>query len=442
MTRRTNILLSAAALALAGAAGRVAYARSSAPSGAAESGMVVSSGFKERDLRDVQIRVWQQALAADSGSAVAMVNLAALHNQRAREGGSWDDYLKAEQYARHSLAIRTNRNGPAAVTLVATLLAQHRFPEARDVAKDLVADDPYVPQYRSMLGEVAMELGDWKTAHDMLDPLWHDRAILSIAPRLARWAELNGHSADARALLDSARDEAISRTDVPSETKAWFEFRSGDLALRTGRLRNAERAFRAGLAIEPADPRLLAAMARLSANRGDPKDAIAWGERAVAVQLDPGTLGVVGDAYTAIGDTAKAAEYFRTMEVAVTAQPGPFHRAWSLYLLDHGLRVNEVLAKSRAELSERHDIYGYDITAWALHRSQLDRAAIVLMSGALQLGTPDPILWYHDGMIARALGANARAKQSLHKALELNDHWHPTQPAEARAVLDSIARGR
>jgi hypothetical protein len=45
-------------------------------------------------------------------------------------------------------------------------------------------------------------------------------------------------------------------------------------------------------------------------------------------------------------------------------------------------------------------------------------------------------------MIARALGANARAKQSLHKALELNDHWHPTQPAEARAVLDSIAWGR
>ena len=74
--------------------------------------MVVATGFKERDLRDVQIRVWQQALAADSGSAVAMANLAALHNQRAREGGSWDDYLKAEQYARHSLAIRTNRNGP------------------------------------------------------------------------------------------------------------------------------------------------------------------------------------------------------------------------------------------------------------------------------------------------------------------------------------------
>ena len=103
---------------------------------------------------------------------------------------------------------------------------------------------------------------------------------------------------------------------------------------------------------------------------------------------------------------------------------------------------SEGLGKCGDELGDGHGSYGYDITGWALHRSQLDRAAIVLITGALQVETPDPMLWYRDGMIARGLGANARAKQSLYKALELNDRWHPTQPAEARAVLDSIARGR
>ena len=439
MIRRTA-RLSAAALVLTGAA-----CRGGRPNEVHEVGAGQEAGgpaFTQQPQRDVEIRVWGQALAADSVSAVAMAHLAALYNQRAREGGGWADYLTAEQYARRSLALRVNRNGPAAATLVATLLAQHRFSEARDAASQLVAREPDIPQYRSLLGEVAMELGDWSTAHAMLDSFWHERTVLSIAPRLARWAEINGRLAEARTLLDSARDAALGRTDVPSETKAWFMFRSADLALRTGRLRAAERTLRSGLAIEPNDPRLLAAMARLASVRGDPREAIAWGDRAIAAQLDPGTLGVVGDAYAALGDTAKASEYFRTMEVAVTAQPGAFHRAWSLYLLDHKLRVADVLARARIDLAQRHDIYGYDLTAWALHRSRFDRAAVVVMAGALQLGTPDPMLWYHDGMIARALGDNARTRQSLQRALDINDRWHATQPGEARAVLDSIANGR
>ena len=42
---------------------------------------------------------------------------------------------------------------------------------------------------------------------------------------------------------------------------------------------------------EENDPRLLAGMARWSLADGNPRNAIMWGERAIAVQLDPGTLG-------------------------------------------------------------------------------------------------------------------------------------------------------
>jgi tetratricopeptide (TPR) repeat protein len=437
---RRWIVLSAGALAIAGAAGRVALAR--VPRQMSSAGDVRVPGFSERAERDVQIRVWHQALDADPTSAAALGQLAALHLQRAREGGSWDDYLTAERYARRSIAKRTNRNAKTAVTLVSTLLAQHRFAEARDAAATLVRREPDIPQYRSLLGEVAMELGDYATAGAMLDSLWKERAILSIAPRLARWSELSGRPAEARRLLEAARDDALQRTDVPKETKSWFQFRVGDLALRTGRLRAAESAFRAGLAVEPDDPRLLSGMARLFAVRGEPAEAIGWGDRAIAAQLDPGTLGVVGDAYAMLGDRAKAAEYFRTMEVAVTAQPGPFHRAWSLYLLDHSSRVDEVLRKAREELRQRHDVYGYDLVAWALHRAHRDREAAGFMRGALRLGTPDAMLWFHSGMIARAVGDGSRATTSLQRALSLNAHFHASQPAEARAVLDSLARGR
>lgn len=370
---------------------------------------VAQSGFSELALRDEQIRVWNQALAADSLSALAMGQLAALHMQRARESGSWDDYLKAESHARKSLGKRTNRNGKTAVTLVSVLLAQHRFTEARDIAQELVNRESDIPQYRSLLGETSMEVGDYATAGAMFDSLWAERAHLSNAPRLARWLELNNHIREARRLLTDARNEALSRRDVTKETQAWFQLRVGDFELRADHPRAAEQAFRAGLTIEPNDPRLLAAMARLSAAKRDYRAAIEWGERAIAEQLDPATLGIVGDAYAALGDSAKSAEYFHTLEVSVTAQPGPFHRAWSLYLLDHGLRVSEVLQKAEEELKVRKDIYGYDLVAWALYKSGRAAEAESMMKRALQLNTPDPLLLRHQMAITKALSAVAVA---------------------------------
>jgi len=400
ITRR--VVVGGILLAAGAAAGAFMYTRHQRTSRAAASA-ALPSGFSELAQRDEQIRVWNQALTADSLSAVAMGQLAALHMQRAREGGSYEDYLIAEAFARKSLGTRVNRNGKTAVTLVSVLMAQHRFLEARDIARELVDREGDIPQYRSLLGEVSIEVGDYAMAGVMFDSLWSERTHLSNAPRLARWLELNSHIREARRILVDARNEALARRDVTKETQAWFQLRVGDFEMRAGHPRAAEQAFRAGLTIEPNDPRLLAAMARLSSENREYRDAIEWGERAIAEQLDPGTLGIVGDAYAAIGDTAKSTEYFHTLEVAVTAQPGPFHRAWSLYLLDHGLRVNEVLGKAQDELKERKDIYGYDLVAWALYKSGRNVEADAMMKQALRLNTPDPLLLRHQAAIAKAL---------------------------------------
>lgn len=359
----------------------------------------IASGFSERPDRDVQIRVWKQALDADPVSAIALGQLAALHMQRAREGGTYDDYLQAETYARRSLSLRTQRNANTAATLISILLAQHRFVDARGVADSLVQREPDVPEYRAALGEVAMELGDDATADRMFRSVWASRGTLTIAARLARWLEITNHVPEARRLLTQARAEALSRRDVARETKAWFALRLGDLELRDGRLTAANMAFREGLAIEPEDPRLLAAMARLAAARDRHDEVISWGERAIGMQLDPGTLGLVGDAYAAKGDSAKADEYFQTLEVAVSTQPGAYHRAWSLYLLDHGMRVNDVLQKAQEELRERKDVYGYDVLAWALEKSGRHAEAQQAMREALRLRTPDPLLRRHARII-------------------------------------------
>lgn len=399
-----------------------------------------SATMSEIGQRDEQIRAWKTALAQDSKSAIALGQLAALYLQRARETGEDQNYNQSEEYARRSLTLRTNRNGATFVTLAAALVAQHRFQEAEQVATDLVAFDPETPQYRAQLGEIQMELGHYVEAARSFDSLYTIRSHLSIAPRLARWAELNGNTPYARKLLSDALADAKTRRDLPREQLAWFHLRLGNIDMRSGRMRSARARFEAGLQIEPSDYRLLDAMSHLEAVEGNPKKAIEYGERGIAIKLDPATLGTIGDAYAALGSRARAEEYYKTMEVAVAGQPGAYHRAWSLFLLDHDLRVTEVLANVLKEIQTRKDVYGYDLLAWALHKEHRDAEARPAITQARKLGTQDAMLFYHEGMIDRALSENARARYFLAKALELNPNFHPTQPREARAVLDSIAR--
>lgn len=397
-----------------------------------------SAGLPESRVRDLDIEFYLRRVGRDHRSARDFAQLAGLYLQRARETADNGDLVRAEQNARHSLALRTGRNGAAFGVLASSLLAQHRFIQARDVALRLLADDSSFIAARALLAETQYELGDYDAAARTLGSLSTYRNNLSVAPRLARWQELHGHPEEARSLLRTARDQAAAIHGMPKEQLAWFDLRLGDLALRNGHPAEAERELRHGLSISPNDYRILGALARLEANRRRWPSAIDYGERALASALDPATLGLLGDAYAALGDSNKAGEYYHSMEVAVLQQPGPFHRAWSLFLLDHDRDVPRVLAKVREEIRTRRDIYGYDLLAWALHKSGDGQQAWIAMRRAVALGTRDAMIFYHAGMIARGRGDQLGAARYLKRALEVNAQWDPFQPAEARAVLDSI----
>jgi tetratricopeptide (TPR) repeat protein len=298
-------------------------------------------------------------------------------------------------------------------------------------------DSTNVPA-RAVLGEIDMELGDYSATRRIFGALTPWRTNLPVAPRLARWLELQGQVEEARRLLTNALDSARTRPKLPREQVAWFELRVGDLELRSGHPDAARRAFQAGLAIAPQDARLLAALARLESLRGQWRRAIAWGEQSIAIAPDPATLGAIGDAYAALGDSGQAGEYVHAMEVVTLAQPGGFHRAWSLFLLDHHRRVPEVLTQVQREIRTRRDIYGWDLLAWALHQAGRNREALPAMKRALELGTRDAMLFYHMGVIELSIGHRVAARRYLDLALATNPEFQPDGARDARAALASL----
>jgi tetratricopeptide (TPR) repeat protein len=395
--------------------------------------------FSEAEVLEMDIGFFQARVGRDSLSARDFAELSRLFLQRARAGGGDGDLRRAETHARRSLGLRAGRNEEAFQVLASSLMGQHRFAEARSVAERLVALDSTSRPARAMLGEIQLELGTYDEARRTFGMLLTSRGDLAVAPRYARWEELRGRPAEARRLLREARDEASRRHGMPAAQIAWFHWRLGDLALRQGRLREAETELEAGLAAAPDDHRLLEALARAAAARGRWSEAIEYGERAIARTLDPATLGLLYQLHAASGDSAKAEEYYRAMSITVLGQPETFHRLWGLFLLDRGREVPTVLARAEREIEVRRDVYGWDLLAWALYRSGRPSEAREKMRHALALGTRDASLFYHAGMIEAALGRHGGARRDLEAALAINPHWHPFQPAEAKRVLGRLA---
>jgi tetratricopeptide (TPR) repeat protein len=330
--------------------------------------------------------------------------------QRARATGSAGDYEHAERLAKRSLALRTDRNAHTFELWTAALLARHAFTEALAVARRAVVADPVSASNIAVLGEIELELGMYDSATVHFSSIRFDGRDFTVAARLARWRELTGRSDAARRLLRYAIRQVERRDDLPRETAAWFHYRLAEVELRLGRVDSAEVSYRRGLDAFPEDYRILGGLARLEAARARWTASIDYGNRAIAIQLDPATLGTMSEAYAALGDTTQAARYARAMAVNALEQPGPIHRASGLFLLDRGTRRDaaRVLARAQADLRTRHDVYGYDLLAWALHKRGRHAEAHAAMQRALEQGTEDPLLDRHAAAIARAVGSRSR----------------------------------
>ena len=376
--------------------------------------------LSESEIRTADIAFYERRVAEDSLSAADRSRMANLYLQRARATGSYIDYDRAASASRSSLRLREGHNQATYVILTSALLAKHEFRDAMAAARRLYSFDSTDAGHTALLAEVELEVGDYEAAAAHFNAAAHDADKPSVAARLARWYELTGHLDRARELLRRTSSKLVAGPDVPTEQVAWFHCRLGELYLRSGLLEAADSAYRRALVVLPGDYRALGGLTRVAAGRGDFRTAIEHGARAVAIQLDPATLGVMSDAYASLGDTAQARSFADAMATSALSQPGAIHRGWGLFLLDHDRDVARVLHEARADIVRRRDVYGYDLLAWASFKAGRIADADRAMKLALSQQTEDAMLLYHASRIASAAGDSARAEALLTNALALN----------------------
>lgn len=391
--------------------------------------------INDRPSADTAIAFWQGRVAANPSAYIDYTLLGEALVRKARESGDVTYYDRAGESFRRALTI-SPRYLNATIALAGVHYVTHDFQAALDLAEPLRAD-PRARLALATISDAYIALGDYTQGEAALNELAVAGESAALLSRQALLAELRGNSAGALQLMTRAGELAQQAGEYP-ESLAWYALQRGEIAFRSGQIAEAERAYTESLALFSPYPPALAGLGKVASATGGLDDAIQYYEQAVAIVPLPEFLAALGDLYTLTGRPEEARRQYATVErigtlAALNRQV--YNRQLAMFYADRDLKLDEALRLAMAELEQRKDIYGYDAAAWASYKAgRLDQAAD-LIARALGLGTRDPKLLYHAGMIAAAQGDADEARRLLTEALTINPGFDLLQARVARQTL-------
>lgn len=366
--------------------------------------------------------------------AISYRYLGEMYERKAREGGDHAGFAPAEAALRKSLALSPG-SPRARASLAAVLCARHKFAEALEIAEPRARERPEDIDVLSTLGDARLELGRYAAAEATYGALAELAAVPEVMARRANLLELTGRTDEVRGLLRRAMAEA--ERGGGAKAGAWYRWRLGELEFDSGRLDEAAACFEA--VPEGVDARhdATAGLARVRAAQGRTDDAIELYRKAIAIGPDAPMLAALGDLLVRAGKPEEAEPLFERV-VSQTKDRPESRRVLAMFVLEHDRDLALALELARRDFAERQDIPGRDVLAWALYKNGRAEEAAGVIAEALRLGSRDPRLHFHAGLIEFRLGHPERARELLAKALELNPSFSAAGAEEARRALREL----
>ena len=409
-----------------------------------------SSGAAQTST-DATIRSLQTHLKIYPTDFKAYDQLGAAFIQKGRETADASYYELAKEALNKSLDLVSNDPAAASAKTHRAVLAmaEHQFEDALTWAQDALALGAGDPSPWAIVGDALIDMGEYDRAAEayarVSDPLHTgDDASGVVYERDSRVAYLRFLRGDVQSAIKLMRD-AIARATtlhLPAENVAWSQYQLGEFCFKSGDLTGAEKAYVAGLAVDPHSYRNLAGLGEVRTAQGRYTEAIALYQKAVAVVPYPAFAAALYDLDLEVGRSDEARKQLELVEFISTLNPVNerlFYRELALFYADHNLKLKASVDLAKKELDVRHDIYTWDILAWVLFKNGSVSEAAEAMKKALALGTEDSLLDFHAGLIEFQLGRSERAETLLKRALALNPNFHLIYARQAREMLGQLA---
>jgi tetratricopeptide (TPR) repeat protein len=286
--------------------------------------------------------------------------------------------------------------------------------------------------------DALVELGDYPAAVEAAQRMVDLRPDAASYSRISYLRQLHG---DVQGAVDAMRLAVESANPQNPESVAWSLVQLGDILMLAGKKMEAEREFDRALFRFPNYHAALAAKGRARMAANDPASAIDFYERAVGRVPLPDYATALGDLYASAGrgeDAKKQYALVEFVERSSDAASKTYSRELALFWADHDKRLDEAVTAARYERSVRNDIYTNDVLAWCLYKNGQTAEAKAEMDQAMRLGTRDPRLFYHAGMIAHATGDARSAEKYLNQAVAFAPFFSSLQIEVARRTLATI----
>ena len=317
---------------------------------------------------------------------------------------------------------------------------QHQFSDALTWGKKARPLNPSLARTYGVIGDAQIELGQYPEAILTFQQMVNLRPDLSSYARVSYARELFG---DLEGAVEMMQKAIVAGGGYPENT-AYLRVQLAGLYFTRGDLAAAAQENTEALRVVPEYAPALAGLGRVDAARGNYRTAIGRYQQAVNRMPLPEYVIALGDIQEAAGFPADAARSFdlaRVQNRLYTANGVDIDVELALFEADHGGDLTRTLALARSAMDRRPSIRAADTLAWTLSQSGEHRAAQPLMQQALRLGTQDPLLFFHAGMIAHRLGDTDAARNYLAQAIALNPRFSVRYAALAQQTLDQNRAG-
>jgi tetratricopeptide (TPR) repeat protein len=402
-----------------------------------------SAGARYRDVKTTalnandRIAAYEKLLAASPNDEKVQAGLAEAFIQKLRETTDFAYLNRASALVDKMLA--ADPKSYDGIRISAEIEThRHNFPKAAQLAEALLERNPSDTGSLGMLGDSLMEMGRYDEAEKAYRRMLELGANLASYNRIAYHHFVTGQSGEALSWMNLAV-EAGSKTP---ENEAWCLVEFGDMLFKTGYVKEAHTVYDRALETLPGYHRAYAALGRFYAATGDLPLAMEDFQKAQAVIPLPDYAAALETIYTKLGKADLAAKQRDLLDVidklgVVNGEKG--NRMLAVNYADENRHLDRALAMAQGELQTRQDVYTYDALSWVLFRSGRQKEAEAASAKAMALNTPEPLFFYHAGLIALAGGNIADGQEKLQRALALNPDFAFPQAEDARRRVLSFA---
>lgn len=384
---------------------------------------------------DDDIAKAEATVAKNPKTAKPYLALASYYLQKVRETSDSAYYAKIDTLMDRAAAVSPT-DGDVPAIRASVSMGRHDFQKGKTYIQQALALNSQSSAYYGLDGDADIELGRYSDAVASFQKMVDMRPSFSSWSRIAYIRELTGDIPGAKAALA----QAIASGSSYPENIAWSYVELGKLQMRDD-LAGAAQSFNMALQVLPTYSQAVEGLGKVAFAKGDLKDAETEFTKASS-QLALAQYAIdLGDVYASEKESTKASQQYALALVAFsTSVKGGVNTDLeeSLFLSDHDLQLPKALEMATRAHLARPSVYGADYLAWALYKNNNVSAAAALSKEALRLGEIDPLILFHQGMIALANKDTLHAKEYLSKAELLSPHFSIQYEALLKATLASL----